>query len=153
MFGTGTCTLCPPYGSAPGRSHHSISHSRKPYAARTLHGSILHRTGSIGHRSFTLRGDRFSRVFGPAANEWLIVTSFITISPFIQEIERWKTNSQTDARPDNLPPAPMGGESRKREAVAVCMWRLDIITCETISTLRQQMPYHTNVIRVLETLR
>ena len=29
------------------RSHHSIRHSRKPHAARKLHGSIFYRTGFI----------------------------------------------------------------------------------------------------------
>jgi len=35
------------------RSHHSIRHSRKPHAARKLHGSMFYRTGVIADRSFT----------------------------------------------------------------------------------------------------
>ena len=37
------------------RSHHSIRHSRKPHAARTLHGSIFYRTEFIADQSFTFR--------------------------------------------------------------------------------------------------
>jgi len=35
--------------------HHSISHIRKPYAARKPHGSMFYRTGVMADQSFTLR--------------------------------------------------------------------------------------------------
>jgi len=38
-----------------GHTYHSIAHSRKPHAIRTLRGSVLYRTGVTADRSFTLR--------------------------------------------------------------------------------------------------
>ena len=37
-----------------------IRHTRKPHAARKIHGSMLYRTGVIADRSFTLREWEFS---------------------------------------------------------------------------------------------
>jgi len=45
------------------RSHHSIRYSRKPHAARKLHGAMFYRTGFMADGSFILQKYAFSTFF------------------------------------------------------------------------------------------
>jgi len=48
-----------------GHTIRTIRHSRKPYAARKLHGFMFYRTVVIAERSFTLQGYGFSTFVAP----------------------------------------------------------------------------------------
>ena len=64
------------------RSHKSIRQSRKPCAARTIHGSMCHWNKVIADRSFTLRERELSTFLAPVTltlTRWPSYTNLIRI--------------------------------------------------------------------------